>query len=127
MKTKAQERKEIAKALDKEVGIRFADIRKEVLHMTQEEMAEALDRSVAEIRRYEKGDSRIPDELKVLLSKKFEITTDELLVGENGLEVVIERQVDQLSNKRLLFYLTILMSACSKRDLMKELIINLKD
>ena len=110
------QRKEIAKKLDQEVGTRLENIRKGKLHMTQEQLGEVIDRSVPTIRRYENGLSRIPDEIKVVLNNELGISPEELLLEDNEIILTIQEEVSRYSDSRLLAYLQAITEEISKRN-----------
>ena len=115
-KKSKNKRKEIAKKLDLEVGLRLENIRKGKLHMTQEQLGEIVDRSVPTIRRYENGLSRIPDEIKVVLNNKLGISPEELLLEENEIILTIQEEVSKYSDSRLLAYLQAISEEIAKRN-----------
>ena len=115
-KKSKNKRKEIAKKLDSEVGLRLENIRKGKLHMTQEQLGEIVDRSVPTIRRYENGLSRIPDEIKVVLNNKLGISPEELLLEENEIILTIQEEVSKYSDSRLLAYLQAISEEIAKRN-----------
>ena len=110
------QRKEIAKKLDQEVGTRLENIRKGKLHMTQEQLGEIIDRSVPTVRRYENGLSRVPDEIKVVLNNKLGIKPEDLLLGESEIILTIQEEVSRYSDGRLLAYLQAISEEIAKRN-----------
>ena len=66
---------------EREEGQRIRKFR-ESLKMTQEEFAEAIDKSVAMVCRYERGESQMHDETKDLLKRKYDMSISYIVSGD---------------------------------------------
>lgn len=66
---------------EREEGQRIRKFR-ESLKMTQEEFAEAIDKSVAMVGRYERGESQMHDETKDLLKRKYDMSISYIVSGD---------------------------------------------
>ena len=77
-----------------------------------------IGRTANTISGYETGRTRIPDEMKVILSKELSFSIDELLLGnKEGFEDLFENNLKKLSVNRISFYLRLLSAELARRNL----------
>lgn len=74
---------------NKEIGARLREIMK-MLDISQQEIAEYLDRDLTTVNRYERGEVPIPNELVYYLRDKYKVNLNYLFNGETPEEGVIE-------------------------------------
>lgn len=87
--------------LNERIGHRVRQLRIDN-HISQEAMAEEIGKSTRMYQNYENGNAPFPDNAKVLIAEKFEITMDELFFGDGGkFEILVERNMNKFSDSRL--------------------------
>lgn len=107
--------KDDEKKLQEIVGNRFRHLRREN-GLTQEQMAEEIGISPKQVYNYESGKSGIPDLTKIQIKKKFRISIDELLMGEEArIDFRDEANVKTMSNIWLAKYSNLLNEELIRR------------
>ena len=115
-----EETTKVPSQLEKDVGARVKAIRV-ANGLTQEQLAEALGKSVQTIHNYEKGITRLPYEVMIALNEKYHASIDELLLGNNAsLELMFEKDIRNFSDMRLDTYMRLISKEVSRRLLEKN-------
>ena len=100
---------------EREEGQRIRKFR-ESLKMTQEEFAEAIDKSVAMVGRYERGESQMHDETKDLLKRKYDMSISYIVSGDRTDYLIeTENNIRKIPSNHLVILMEVIFKEMQRR------------